>query len=77
VPATNPLSDVSANGAPASGIAYQGGLSNGATSSVAAAPVGNANVSVGVLVAGSLLVLVILHAAGFRFAFDVSVGRRG
>lgn len=37
---------------------------------------GNANITVGVLVGGSLLVLVVLYLLGFRFAFDVSVGRK-
>lgn len=37
---------------------------------------GNANITVAGLVAVSLLVLVAMHIAGFRFAFDVSVGRR-
>lgn len=36
---------------------------------------GSANLTVAGLVAVSLLVLVAMHIAGFRFAFDVSVGR--
>ncbi len=36
---------------------------------------GTANLTVAGLVAVSLLVLVAMHIAGFRFAFDVSVGR--
>ena len=36
---------------------------------------GNANVSVGVLVAVALAVLLGFHLLGFRFGFDVSVGR--
>lgn len=77
MPASNPLSDVSANGGGVSGIAYQGGLSSGQGSGSAANVGGAANVSVGVLVGVSLLVLLAFHVLGFRFAFDVSVGRRG
>lgn len=36
---------------------------------------GNANIVVAGLVATSLLVLLALHLAGFRFAFDASIGR--
>lgn len=36
---------------------------------------GSANLTVASLVAVSLLVLVAMHIAGFRFAFDVSIGR--
>lgn len=37
---------------------------------------GNANIYVGSLVAGALLVIILFHFLGFRFAFDVDVGRR-
>lgn len=37
---------------------------------------GNANISVAVLVAGSLALLLVFHLLGFRFGFDVSVGRK-
>jgi hypothetical protein len=36
---------------------------------------GNANVWTAVLVGGSLALLLIFHLLGFRFGFDVSVGR--
>jgi len=43
--------------------------------SAAASVGGNANVSVAVLVGLSLLILLGTHLLGFRFGFDVSVGR--
>ncbi len=64
------------NGAPASGMNYQGGLAAGAGSPAAASVGGQANLAVGALVGVSLLLLLALHLLGFRFAFDVSVGRR-
>ena len=80
MPAANPLADT---------VLYNtgrtGGMMSGTTQtfasgqSSAAAPVvaGNANITVGMLVGASLVVLVALHLLGFRFAFDVSVGRKG
>jgi hypothetical protein len=66
MPAAVPLSD---NGATStlssSAYAMQPGTVAGSTHYVVAG-----------LVAGSLVVLLVLHILGFRFAFDVSVGRR-
>lgn len=62
---------------------YTSGINAGTTASTFTSSLpggmvgGSANVVVGALVAGSLVVLVALHLLGFRFAFDVTVGRRG
>lgn len=45
--------------------------------SAAASVGGNANVTTAFLVGISLLILLATHLLGFRFGFDVSVGRRG
>jgi hypothetical protein len=37
---------------------------------------GSTNITVAGLVAGALVVVLAFHLMGFRFAFDVSVGRR-
>lgn len=56
----------------------QATFSNGAYQAAAGNMVpGSANITVAALVAGSLIVLLVFHVLGFRFAFDVSVGRRG
>jgi hypothetical protein len=63
-----------------SGTTYASALSSGAGSGAAiqAGTVGgNANVYVGTLAAGALGLIVLFHLLGFRFAFDVEVGRRG
>jgi len=61
-----------------SGTTYSAALSSGGGTPAAAsvnAMGGSANVTVGVLVAAAIAVVVIFHLLGFRFAFDVSVGR--
>jgi hypothetical protein len=70
MPAANPLTEDNiavTNGSLASG-ATMAGQTPGAGSGV--------NITVAVIVILSGLTLVALHALGFRFAFDVSVGRR-
>ena len=77
MPAANPLASYNTG--------YSSGMNSGTTqvqgaglsSGAAMAGAGNANISTGVIVAGALLVLIAIHLAGFRFGFDVSVGRRG
>lgn len=65
MPAANPLTDSSA-----------GALSSSAYAPGQTRAAGNTNVTVAALAAGALFVLLALHLMGFRFAFDVSVGRR-
>jgi hypothetical protein len=67
MPAANPLGGT---------YSAQAGLSSSYGAPGQATVGGNANVTVAGLVAVSLLVLVAMHIAGFRFAFDVSVGKR-
>jgi hypothetical protein len=67
MPAANPLGG---------GTAYaSAGLSSSQNAPGQATVGGSANLTVAGLVAASLLILVAMHIAGFRFAFDVSVGR--
>ncbi|HET7047876.1 MAG TPA: hypothetical protein VFI54_06350 [Solirubrobacteraceae bacterium] len=77
MPAAIPLADYNTG--------YTSGMNSGTTqtlSSGAGLPAGgavggNANIVVAALVGGSLLLLLVSHLLGFRFGFDVSVGRRG
>lgn len=62
-----------------SGTTYSAALSQGGSSPAGIRGQvvgGNANVYVGGLVAGALVVIILFHFLGFRFAFDVDVGRR-
>ena len=62
------------------GTTYSSALGSGGTSPAAVragVSSGNANIYVGALVGGALVVIVLMHLLGFRFAFDVDVGRRG
>lgn len=68
MPAANPLGTPGA--ATASGMSSSQGTSAGAQVS------GTANLGVAGLVGVSLLIILALHVAGFRFAFDVSVGKK-
>lgn len=63
---------------------YSSGMNSGTTQTVGASSLssgaamaggGNANISCGVLVGGALVLLLVFHLLGFRFGFDVSVGR--
>jgi hypothetical protein len=79
MPAANPLSDVIYNTGQTSGMnsgTTHSSLASGARSGAAAAVAGNTNITVAALVGGSLIVLLAFHLLGFRFAFDVSVGRK-
>jgi len=59
------------------GTTYSSSLSAGAgVSSAGVRVAGNANVAAAVLVGLSLVVLLSAHLLGFRFGFDVSVGRK-
>ena len=61
------------------GTTYSSALNQGGASPAgvqSGAIGGNANIYVGGLVAGALLVIILFHLLGFRFAFDVDVGRR-
>ena len=75
MPATNPLSDVSANGGAYSGVAYQGGLSSVQPGATNVSGSGNAHVAVGGLLLAAIAVVVLMHIAGFRFSSDVSLGQ--
>ena len=66
MPAANPLGG---------SYSAQAGLSSSQYAPGQATVGGTANLTVAGLVAVSLLVLVAMHIAGFRFAFDVSIGR--
>lgn len=62
-----------------SGTTYASALSSGTGSPVsiqAGIAGGSAHIVVASLVGGALLVLLLFHILGFRFAFDVDVGRR-
>lgn len=62
-----------------SGTTYSSALSQGGSSpaGIQGGQIGgNANICVAGLVGGALLVIVLFHFLGFRFAFDVDVGRR-
>lgn len=67
MPAANPLG----------GAAIGGNVGLSSSQNAAGQPTvgGNANFTVAGLVAVSILILVAMHIAGFRFAFDVSIGR--
>jgi hypothetical protein len=63
-----------------SGTTYSSALAQGSNSPAAqraGATGGSANLYLGGLVAGALVIIVLFHFLGFRFAFDVDVGRRG
>jgi len=64
-------------GGMAAGTMFQSSLSSSAAAPSAGGIIvgGNANLCVAALVAGGLLVLLVTHLLGFRFGFDVSVGR--
>lgn len=62
-----------------SGTTYSSAMSQGGSNpaGVQGGQVGgNANICVGALVGGALLLIVLFHFLGFRFAFDADVGRR-
>jgi hypothetical protein len=83
MPAANPLADTvlyntgRTSGMNAGTTQAPASFTSGANSTVAGSSAGNANVTVAALVAISLAVLLGFHLLGFRFAFDVAVGRRG
>ena len=63
----------------ASGPTYSSTLTSGSGSPQAIANQtvgGNTHLTVAGLVGGALLVIVLFHFLGFRFAFDADVGRR-
>ena len=81
MPAAIPIADYNTPGTSGmtSGTTYASALSSGGGSPAAAqigAVGGSTNVCVASLVAGALVVIVAFHLLGFRFGFDVSVGRR-
>jgi len=62
-----------------SGTTYSAALSSGAMAAAPGGPIavgGNANIATGAIVGGALIILVAFHLLGFRFGFDVSVGRK-
>jgi hypothetical protein len=85
MPAANPLvayntgvtSGLMAGTTYAANPATAPSMSSGQHSSAADIVGGNANTTVAGLVGISLLLLLGFHLLGFRFAFDVSVGRKG
>lgn len=69
MPAANPLADT---GSVSASSTLGSSQYNGGSATVG----GSTNITVAGLVGASLLVIIGFHLLGFRFAFDVSVGKR-
>ncbi len=79
MPAANPFAEYNTGytsgmvaGTTTGGIQSPSSLTSGAGM---AGDASTANISTAALAAGALVILVLFHVLGFRFGFDVSVGR--
>jgi hypothetical protein len=79
MPAANPFAEYNTGytsgmvaGTTTGGVQSPSSLTSGAGM---AGDTSNANISCAALVGGALVVLILFHVLGFRFGFDVSVGR--